>query len=98
MPETPLPQPFEWLLRDRTTGAITIAQWPNAPLWLFAGASLAGLLVQPESTGGTILRVLAVGALAVWAADEILRGVNPWRRLLGGGVALWLALRLGGAL
>jgi hypothetical protein len=28
------------------------------------------------------------GGLMVWAADEIIRGVNPWRRCLGGAVAI----------
>jgi len=30
--------------------------------------------------------VLAAGALIWWAVDELIRGVNPWRRLLGGAV------------
>jgi hypothetical protein len=38
--------------------------------------------------------VLAAASIAVWAADEILRGVNPFRRLLGGAVLGWLAYRL----
>jgi hypothetical protein len=33
-------------------------------------------------------------ALAVWAGDELLRGVNPWRRCLGGAVLTGLAVRL----
>jgi hypothetical protein len=26
---------------------------------------------------------VASGAIIVWSLDEIVRGVNPWRRLLG---------------
>jgi hypothetical protein len=26
---------------------------------------------------------VATGAIVVWALDEVIRGVNPWRRLLG---------------
>ena len=42
----------------------------------------------------SFLLIAAVGtiALIVWAGDEILRGVNPWRRLLGGvvlAVTVW---------
>lgn len=32
---------------------------------------------------GLALRVVATVALSWWAVDEIVRGVNPWRRLLG---------------
>ena len=32
--------------------------------------------------------------LAWWAADEVLRGVNPWRRCLGAAVLAMLVLRL----
>jgi hypothetical protein len=32
------------------------------------------------------LRAAAAVGLIWWAADEVLRGVNPWRRLLGGAV------------
>jgi hypothetical protein len=35
---------------------------------------------------GVVLDAVATAALLVWAVDEVLRGVNPFRRLLGGGV------------
>jgi hypothetical protein len=37
---------------------------------------------------GAVTAVTAVGtvALVVWALDELVRGVNPFRRLLGAGV------------
>ena len=91
-------QALAWLFRSRETGAIVIGQWPNLPLWLFLGFTLAGLLADPQGRAGPVLRILATGSLSVWAAEEVVRGVNPWRRLLGGGVALWIALRLGGVL
>lgn len=25
----------------------------------------------------------------IWALDEVVSGVNPWRRILGGGVLVW---------
>jgi len=30
-----------------------------------------------------VLSDVASGAIIVWSLDEIVRGVNPWRRLLG---------------
>ncbi|HUR79054.1 MAG TPA: hypothetical protein VMZ22_13985 [Acidimicrobiales bacterium] len=67
---------LRWLFVDRTTGRIVVAQWPNVPLWIYIVA--------------TILRwsLIASVALAVWAILEIVKGVNPFRRLLGGLVIL----------
>ena len=79
----PLPQPFEWLFRDRTTGAITVAQAPNAPLWVFFAAALVRVVADPSGGLRTALDVVAGLALAWWVLDEIGRGVNPWRRILG---------------
>ena len=31
----------------------------------------------------TVIDWIAVLALAWWAGDEVIRGVNPWRRFLG---------------
>ena len=77
---------IDWLFRDRRTGRITIAQFPNAALGLFLVASLAGWLFDPTGWFGDTLRLLARGALIWWAVDEVVRGVNPWRRMLGGAV------------
>jgi hypothetical protein len=40
-------------------------------------------LVPEDSAAFTVLRVVALAALGWWAVDELVRGVNPWRRLLG---------------
>jgi hypothetical protein len=32
---------------------------------------------------GTAVEVTGTAALVIWAVDEIVRGVNPWRRMLG---------------
>lgn len=74
---------IDWLLRDRTTGRIVVAQWPNLSLGLFLGARLADRLLDPAGTAGTVLAATGTLALLWWAADELLRGVNPFRRLLG---------------
>lgn len=74
---------IDWLFRDRATGRIVIAQWPNASFGLFLVARVADRLFDPAGTAGTVL--VAVGTLALlwWAVDEVLRGVNPFRRILG---------------
>jgi hypothetical protein len=75
---------IDWLFRNRTTGRITIAQFPNAALWLFVAASVLRWLVGPEGRFRAALGLLAAGGLVWWAVDELVRGVNPWRRFLGG--------------
>jgi hypothetical protein len=72
-----------WAFRNRQTGRLTIAQVPNAPLLLWIAFTGASRLFQPRGAWGTFLQVGAFLALAVWAIDEMARGVNPWRRLLG---------------
>src|SRR3954454_21984888 len=80
----PVKRAFDWLFRDRTTGRIVIVQWPNAPLLVFLVASIAKRLLHPHGAIGTALTVVAVAALLWWAGDEVVRGVNPFRRILGG--------------
>lgn len=77
---------INWLFRNRRTGKLTIVQVPNLPLALFAVAWLVRRFAHPSGALDTALAVLATVALVVWAGGEILRGVNPWRRLLGGAV------------
>nr|WP_082513822.1 hypothetical protein [Methylobacterium sp. Leaf465] len=85
---------IDWFFRDRKTGAITIGQWPNAPLLIFIGCALVGWLDGPGGRIGPYLRILGAAALAWWAVDEVVRGVNPWRRCLGAGVLAFLAWKL----
>jgi hypothetical protein len=73
----------DWLFRDRTTGRLVVAQWPNISLGIFLVASVVRRLADPEGTARAVLVVVAVGALLWWAGDEVVRGVNPWRRILG---------------
>jgi hypothetical protein len=82
----------DWLFRDRTTGKIVIAQFPNIPLvtWLAATA----LELVTTGTWHTILGYTSTVALLVWAGDELLRGVNPFRRMLGAAVLAWEAFSL----
>ena len=74
---------IDWLLRDRTTGRITIAQFPNLSLAIFLGAVGLRWALSPTGTLATVVDVVATGALAWWGLDEVIRGVNPFRRMLG---------------
>ncbi|MEM8706895.1 MAG: hypothetical protein AAGE98_10595 [Actinomycetota bacterium] len=85
---------FRWWFEDRTTGRITIAQFPNPPLWV----GFAGWIVDLIFGGalGTIGRLVSIAGFVWWGVDELVRGVNPWRRVLGAGALLWQLGRLFG--
>jgi hypothetical protein len=85
---------LRWLFEDRRTGRIVVAQWPNIPLWIWIAVSVVNRLVQPGGRWGTALSVIGTVSLAVWAIDELVRGVNPWRRILGAGVLTLVAVTL----
>jgi hypothetical protein len=73
-----------------------IAQFPNPPLLLaFAGLGLAAVAGAAAHDAGRA--VFTVG-LAVWALQEALSGVNWFRRVLGLGVLVWIAVGLAGRL
>jgi hypothetical protein len=76
-----------WMLRSRRTGRITIAQWPNIPLWAFIVLTIVQWASHPSGTAASLLSGFTRAALLIWAVDEIARGVNPFRRLLGLAVA-----------
>ena len=91
-PDSHLPPPartdtggrsLAWLFRNRRTGAITVAQWPNLPLAVFIAAEIAERVARSDGRTQTVLDVVATVALLLWALDEIVRGVNPFRRILG---------------
>lgn len=78
----------DWWCRDRTTGEIILGQAPNAAIivWLAANAvRLLDVLPEHEQELGWI----GTGALTVWGLDELVRGVNPMRRVLGAVVLGW---------
>ena len=81
---------LNWLFRDRRTGAIVVAQFPNAPLMAWLVLSGLGLLWHPRAGWGTALAVMTTAALGIWAVDETARGVNSFRRFLGVGVLGYL--------
>jgi len=72
-----------WVFRNRRTGHITVVQWPNISLSVFIIVLVVLHALRPMGGIETLARVLADVALFVWAIDELLRGVNPFRRTLG---------------
>jgi hypothetical protein len=83
---------FDWVFRSREDGRIVIAQLPNLPLWIFLVATAVDRLAEPAGDVATAVHATATIALGWWAGDELLRGVNPFRRALG---AAMLALLVG---
>ena len=78
-----------WLFRNRSTGRITIAQPPNLSIIIFAVLAATRWIFAPVGGVGTVLDITAGAALAWWSIDELIRGVNPFRRILGAGVLIW---------
>jgi hypothetical protein len=77
---------LQWFFRNRDTGAITIAQAPNLSLWIVIVAGVLLWAWHPPGRLGTALEIIFKAGLIIWAIDEIVRGVNPWRRCLGAAV------------
>lgn len=79
-------RPFiDWLFHNRQTGRTTVAQFPNVASWIFLASVPLRWAVPSDDWARTAVDGIGVAALAWWAIDEVLRGVNPWRRLLGVG-------------
>lgn len=82
-------QILSWFFRNRTTGQITVVQAPNLTLWVVIVANVL-LWIWPATGNLSVgLVIVAKGSLLFWAVDEIVRGVNPWRRCLGAAVAVY---------
>ena len=74
---------FDWCFRNRKTGEITIGQPPNTLAKVAGGLWFARRIWRGKGTVGQMLLVAETGALAMLGADELVRGVNPWRRFIG---------------
>lgn len=88
------PGTLRWWFENRRTGAITVVQFPNWPLWGIGATWLVASVVDPGSGFGRAASWTGTGLWIIWAGDEIARGVNPWRRLLGGVVLAWQVVAL----
>jgi hypothetical protein len=73
----------DWCFRNRETGEITIGQPPDPPMVIAMVAFGSRALLRPPGLIGTALGAVGTGAVVYWAGDEVLRGVNPWRRMIG---------------
>jgi hypothetical protein len=73
----------DWWFRNRETGEITIGQPPNTYAKAVGALWLARKVWRRTGTVAQVLLVAETGALALLGADELVRGVNPWRRLIG---------------
>ena len=83
----------DWCFRSRTTGEIVIGQFPNLSFAVFLVAAVVRWIATrwiggADGNVAAVAGVVATVALVVWALDEIIRGVNPWRRALGAGVLI----------
>jgi hypothetical protein len=58
-------------------------QWPNISLSVFVVALIVLHVFHPVGGVETFVRVLGDVAIFAWSIDELLRGVNPFRRTLG---------------
>src|SRR5262245_42078384 len=63
----------DWALRDRRTGRIVVAQWPNTLLIVWMAASVVLALFDLDGRWRLALRVVATVALGWWALDEVAR-------------------------
>ena len=84
---------FRWWFENRTTGDITIAQSPNWPLFAIGGAWVLRQILD-SGTPHDLLGWATRGLWFFWGGDEIVRGVNPWRRALGTAVVAWQVIGL----
>jgi hypothetical protein len=75
---------IDWLLRDRESGRIVIVQPPNLPIRVHAAAVATRSLLPAGSAARRVADSTAAISLGWWAVDEMVRGVNPFRRILGG--------------
>jgi hypothetical protein len=85
---------LDWLLRNRRTGGYTIGQVPNVALVVFLASRICLLVLHPGPRIEDLISVIGTVGLLWWSVDEIVRGVNPFRRLLGVVVLAALGINL----
>ena len=80
---------LRWWFENRETGRITVAQFPNWPLFAIAFGWVVLFFADDGSLVHDAVRVAVTGLWLFWGADEVIRGVNPFRRVLGALVIAW---------
>jgi hypothetical protein len=83
-----------WLVRAQHgwPPGFPIAQFPNAPLLVALGASLAGRFL--DGRAHDYATAVFYVALGIWAYGEITEGANWVRRLLGAAGLVYLVVNL----
>lgn len=71
-----------------------LVQFPNAPLLVAIVASLAA---RPASgDAADVLQAVTRVGIAIWAYEELVRGDNRFRRVLGAGGLVYVAVAISG--
>ncbi|MAK24009.1 MAG: hypothetical protein CL414_02155 [Acidimicrobiaceae bacterium] len=73
------PLSLKWWFEDRSTGRVVVAQQPNL-LLLLCLVALGAAWIWSDSLAVAVISKIC---WLTWSADELFRGVNPWRRVLG---------------
>ncbi|MET3961000.1 hypothetical protein ABIE44_000934 [Marmoricola sp. OAE513] len=73
---------LDWWLRD-DEGHLVVAQVPNPAIGVWMATVVLGWSDLLNDADQRLLTTLGRGALLAWAADEVLRGSAPFRRVLG---------------
>jgi hypothetical protein len=85
---------FDWAFRSRTNGRVAIAQWPNLALWIVIACDVTPRLVHLQTGAHQDLHWAGTAAVLWWSIDELVRGVNPFRRILGAVVLARVIIRI----
>lgn len=85
---------LDWLLADRTDPERhwVVAQWPNVAILVFLVLTVVASFVPDDGAPGVTLYVGTRIAVLWWAGDELLRGVNPFRRITGAVVVVFVTV------
>ena len=73
-----------------------VVQFPNVPLLVALAASLAARVLH--GVAHDVARAVFFLGLAIWAYEELVRGVNWFRRLLGAAGLVYVTASLARAL
>ena len=69
-----------------------VAQFPNAPLLVAIAAWIVARLTSGDAHD--VARAVYLLALAIWAYEELVRGTNWFRRLMGAGFLVLLVAQV----
>ena len=72
---------------------VTVAQFPNPPLIVALIAAVVSWIVG-DGTVYDVARATFYVALTVWAWEELARGVNLFRRVLGAAALVYVVIRV----